>query len=950
MRIKNKWIDGNSNDMNCLTLRERKVVDRKIKNFELDMAQGSFGSVRDQKVKWFRTVFDCPDIMQDSKCSYLLFDFGYMHYLREVEFYLNGTLIGSNINSCVETKYLVPSELINKSDNSLIALIIKDDTLYIWPDMNGLEKIKPGEKQKLKDMLPGNIDIMDTNTAGRIMSIDNTEYGLGIMLSSGLNVRIIMWQDNIIRITYENDCEQILNPLADDICLEGLKQNLNPCRQYNVVEKEEKYSVHCNGITVDLYKDSFGIRVYDKNKKPFFNSTEILSDGVAGLNIELMEQEHIFGLGENSTPTMDKRGRREYIWVSHDFVKCDIPVPFYISTGGYGLYLNNSYHSVFDMGNLYKDKALVWAMGGKLDYFIIYGPDPKKIVSSFTAITGRPKLPPGWAFGYWQSITARKTQYELINRMEKFKEEEIPVDVLHIDPHWLDKVTDIKWSKKRYPDPKRLLKYLKENNIRLSLWTSPFVNSNSCHYNECSQKGYLLKDENGNSLKTYWWMGIDSGIIDFTNPDAVRWRRDILKPLIDIGVDVFKIDGGDGYELPSNSKNADGRQGHEFHNLYPLYFARVTYDILQKERPDERVIVWARTGFTGSGRYPCTWGGDQFADFSGTRVLIKAGQAAGLAGIPFWSPDVGGFARCKGTTEEFYIRSFQWGLLAPLSRAHGSDNEPWSFGKRAQVIIKKFIKLRYRLLPYIYSYAHYAARTGIPVMRAMFLEYPCDKESYVNDYQYFLGDYLMVAPVYEESKSNDLTSIRDIYLPEGEWTDFWTGETLEGGESIKYKADITIIPLFVRSGAILPMWPLCGNIAEFNEDELQLHIYPSEEETGFTLYNDDGISLSYCDGEYQTIDVTTQYKDNTVNVIIEPASGKFTGMKESIRITLIIHGLRGLESAVIYSLKPSGARTCTKKIEYKKSEEQSNYCVQAVTEFTYYKANGARICLEKKPM
>lgn len=473
-------------------------------------------------------------------------------------------------------------------------------------------------------------------------------------------------------------------------------------------------------------------------------------------------------------------------------------------------------------------------------------------------------------------------------KVERFAKHQIPLDVISIDPGWQNDYCDWRWNKADFPSESDFMEMLRKNHMHLMLWSSPFVKKSCANYVAGAEKGMFLKDENCKILSSLWWKDYESGIVDFTNPEAAEWWLAQCKPLIKAGVDVFKIDGGDGGEIPADAKNYQGLEGREIHNLYPLFFAKAFYEGLQKERPRKRVMVWERTGFAGSGKYPCTWGGDQPADFTGTEVLIKGGQQAGLCGIHYWAPDVGGFAKNNRTSEEFFIRSYQWGSLAPMSRGHGNKTEPYEYGERALGIVRNYIQLRYRLLPYIYSCAYESMSNSVPMMRAMMLEYPEDPECWNIPYQFFIGSSILAAPVHQSGDPETLAVTEDIYLPEGSYIDFWTEQEYEGPCHISYEAAIHILPLFIKKGSIIPMLSSALHTREYDGKTYELHLYPALQESVFLLYYDDGESLEYENGMYDMIEIKTVIQEDKVRLRLETLNDSMEF--RTIQFQVFIHG------------------------------------------------------------
>ncbi len=616
--------------------------------------------------------------------------------------------------------------------------------------------------------------------------------------------------------------------------------------------------------------------------------------------------EHFLGLGEPG-PHVDRRGHQQHLWVIHSYAAEDIPLPFLISSAGYGLFFCNSFDGRFDVAASQPDLVQFSATGGEVDYFLTVSPQPAAAISAYTGLTGRSPLPPRWAFGYWQSRAGHGNQAWVKETVERLRRDGFPLDVIHVDG-WSD-LLRISFSPRLYPDPAELIRWMAQRGVKLCVWETPFVRPETQDFQEGLDGGFFARREDGDLYTVSTWVGKTLGLVDYLSPAACRWRQQKHFPLLEMGVAVFKTDGGDTREVPADAVFHGGYTGHEVHNLYPLLFNRCVYEGQQQARPGLRVINWTRTGYAGIQRYPCTWGGDELSTFEGGRTLIRAGINAGVGGIAFWSHDLGGFA--DGRTMEYYVRSCQWGFLSPLSRVHGIGdnadnaivgNEPWVFGPEAEDIVRRYVRLRYRLLPYLYSHAIHAWRTGVPIMRALPLESPDDPRTYACDYEYLLGRDLLVAPIYEESGREDLTATRAVYLPAGAWYDFWTDQVHHGPAEITYEAPFDTLPLFVRAGAVLPCGPDVDFIAGPPEPELTLEVYAGADGS-FDLLEDDGVTLKYRDGETATTRLELYdgraQGETSLSLAVHAPRGRYEGMVSSRPVTFRFHGVGGAATATV---------------------------------------------------
>ncbi len=842
-----------------LSDKEREAISSLIGEEKRNMDTGGTLGER-EAISTYICRFEATPIESD---GFSFVDLGVTGYINKIKFFLNGVEIGQTVSRHIEMGYVVENSLIKES-NTLICAVISGVDTDLWIKGKGQIHYIPDSFKGFEYEMPSQITISVLKTLPSACNV-TLEGNRVTIKTDGATALCDFFEGDIVRFRL---CTAESHLLVNSLCLEGMEERLAPNTDISLSEEDAQIIVKSGRLEIVINKSPLNLIAYRDGKKLFEQlALPLMGDTVRGMAINLSDDEDIYGLGEGAFPTMNKRGIREDIWVRHEWITCDIPLPYYISSNGYGFYLNNSYHSFFDMGAINSDKAIIWSLGGELDYFIMLADTPKKIVADYCRITGTTKLPPLWAFGFYQSKTGLDSTQLIAEKIQKFHNANIPLDVICIDPAWERGLNDLQWNLDWFPSSEEFSKLLKDNNLHLMLWTSPFVTKPSSNYAEGDEKGMYLKDENGKTMPVWWWKDYESGIVDFTTPKAGEWWQQWLNDRMDDGAEIFKIDGGDSESVPSNAFNNDGRSAKEFHNLYPVYYAKSVYEGMQAHAPNKRVMTWERTGFVGSGRYPATWGGDQSADFEGSRVLIKGGQQAGLAGIFYWSPDVGGFGFNDKTNAEFFIRSYQWGAFCPLCRAHGNKAEPFDFGEKAQAIAGEFLRIRYRLLPYFYSMGYKAWLENLPVTRAMYLEYPDDKECRTLDYQYFVGDSIMLAPIFKEEGREDMSTEREIYFAD-DFIDFWTEQTYHKGEKVNFHVDIERSPVFIKRGSIIPMIDTVMNTTEYKGDSYHIHLYPSENETELTIYYDDGLTLDYQKGIYNATKLTCSLKSEGVALSI----------------------------------------------------------------------------------
>ncbi|MGX4654417.1 TIM-barrel domain-containing protein [Micromonospora sp. SCSIO 07396] len=530
--------------------------------------------------------------------------------------------------------------------------------------------------------------------------------------------------------------------------------------------------------------------------------------------------ERFVGFGEKFTP-LDKRGQRALMWNYDAFGgesdRSHKNVPFYLSDRGYGVLVDSGMPVEFDMCQSTHSAVQILVPDDLLDYYVLAGPTPVEVLDRFDELTSRPYLPPKWAFGAWiSSGFYPDSQQRVLERARRIRDRDIPCDVLHLDCYWqvAGRWSELRWDDEAFPDPAGMLATLTGQGFRVCLWMNPYLMTDSPLYADAARAGYFLRRADGGTYVADVWHGSypASAIVDFTNPDAVDWFRGLLRPLLEQGVAVFKTDFAEG--VPADAVAHNGMTGVELHNVYTLLFNDVVAD-LTGEVAGHRT-VWARSSYLGGQRHSAQWSGDVNATWPGLASTLRGGLSHGLSGVPFWSHDTGGF---HGTPEaDLYVRWTQFGALSPLVRLHGTTSRlPWDFPADTERDAVAALRLRYRLMPYLWSAAVEAARTGAPMMRALLVDTPDDPTAWTTDLQYRLGTDLLVAPVIDPSGR------RAVYLPTGDdWMDAGTGERHGGGRHLRVAVPLHRLPLFVRHGALVPLVPAAGTVGDGPFDDVTL--------------------------------------------------------------------------------------------------------------------------------
>jgi alpha-D-xyloside xylohydrolase len=558
--------------------------------------------------------------------------------------------------------------------------------------------------------------------------------------------------------------------------------------------------------------------------------------------------ECVYGLGERFTAFV-KNGQVVENWNKDGGTGSDQAyksVPFYMTNRGYGVLVNETGPVSFEVASEKVSRVQFSNPGESLEYFVIYGPTPKDILRKLTALTGRPALPPAWSFGLWltTSFTTSYDEATVTSFIEGMKSRDLPLHVFHFDCFWMREFDwcNFQWDPRTFPDPVGLLRRLHDRGLKVCLWINPYIGQRSALFDEAKRQGYLLKKADGSVWQTDLWQpGL--GIVDFTNPGAKAWFAAQLRRLVEMGVDCFKTDFGE--RIPTDVVYHDGSDPVRMHNHYAVLYNETVFSLLEEIRGKGDAMVFARSAHTTAQKFPVHWGGDCYSTFESMAESLRGGLSLGLCGFGFWSHDIGGFEGLPPS--EVYKRWVAFGLMSSHSRLHGSSSYrvPWNYNSEACDVLRFFTKLKCRLMPYLFGAAVEAHRDGVPVMRAMLVEFPGDRACATLERQYMLGSSLLVAPVFTEDGSVE------YYLPEGRWTHLLSGEVQDGGRWHQATHDFLSLPLFVRPGSIVA----------FGHQENK----PDYDFTDSTLFR----AYEIADGAVATCSVPTLHGEPGVNLTVK---------------------------------------------------------------------------------
>ena len=671
-----------------------------------------------------------------------------------------------------------------------------------------------------------------------------------------------------------------------------INEDFDPSYEINVSESASNFEVFTGDLRVMVQKKPLKIDIFDKYQRLVLGDLNAEAYITEGSGVEtrkvLREEENFYGLGEKAGE-LNRRGHAYTMWNSDKpcYSEREDPlyksIPFFMSSNNYGIFFDNTYKTEFDFGKKSDEYFSFSAPDGPFIYYFMYGDDFKEIIRSYTKLTGKPIMPPKWALG-WSQSRGMLTNERLTREIAKeYRERNIPIDIIYQDIGWVDGLQNFEWRKDRYDDPKQMLEDLSEMGIKVIVSQDPVISqATEAQWKEANEKGFLvLDDRTGKAYDMPWPWGGNAGVVDFTKPEVASWWGELQQKPLDDGVKGFWTDMGEPAWSNEESTDRLHMKHHlgmheEIHNVYGLTWDKVVTEQFNQRNPNTRVFQMTRAAYAGMQRYTFGWSGDSgngrdVADgWDNLANQIPVGLSAGMGLIPFWTTDISGY--CGDITDydefaELYVRWLQFGIFNPLSRAHHEGNnavEPWLFGEEAERIAKKSIELKYQLHPYLYTYAREAYDTGMPIMRALVLEYPDDEKTYDAKEEFLFGKEILVAPVVEEGER-----IKQVYLPEGDWFDYNNPQKVyEGEQEIEVDAPLDAIPMFVKAGAIIPKMPVMDYIGQMKNAPMILEIFPSTKASDFTIYEDEGTTNDYKNDEFVTTKVEIGRITSRLNILI----------------------------------------------------------------------------------
>lgn len=757
----------------------------------------------------------------------------------------------------------------------------------------------------------------------RIVDFKQDTDKLYFTTDNGVILQITILRNSAVRFRYATN--HIFEP---DFSYAINKNGLRGYNQLDIEETETEYLIKTIRMTVLVDKKTLRIQISDPEGN-IINEDELgfhwEENYEYGGNIVKMSKitrtgESFYGLGDKATHS-NLKGKRVENWVTDQYAygKDQDPlykaIPFYVGlTDGkaYGIFFDNTFKTHFDFSHEKRHVTSFWADGGEMNYYFIFGPEMEKVVRLYTDLTGTPELPPLWALGYQQSKWSYYPESRVKEVAKQFRDLKIPCDGLYLDIDYMDGFRCFTWDKTLFPDPKRMIAELAEDGFKTVVMIDPGIKVDRDYwiYQEAMENDYFCKRGDGPYMHGKVWPG-ECNFPDFTNPKVREWWAELYKEFMaDLGVHAVWNDMNEPavMEVPSKTAPLDTRHDYDgnltthrkAHNVYGMQMVRATYNGVKKHVYPKRPFVITRAAYAGTQRYACTWTGDNVATWEHLWIANVQMQRMCMSGYSFVGSDIGGFA--EQPDGELFARWIQLGIFHPFCRVHSSgdhgDQEPWSFGDEVTNIVRKYVELRYQLLPYLYTMFYMYSKEGLPMLRSLVLFDQEDHQTHFRTDEFIFGTQILVCPVQEPNAKG-----RRMYIPRGNWYNYWTKEFIIGGLEKWVSADIDMIPLFVKEGAIIPKYPVQQYVGELEITELVLDVYFKDGIENSTVYEDAQDGYDYKKGRYSLRNFKLNGKENEL-LIQQFKDGTFITSYNTFVIKL--HGLPfTIKSVLVDSQKVS---------------------------------------------
>lgn len=771
-------------------------------------------------------------------------------------------------------------------------------------------------------------DVVTTRTPGKLTLLQKNEDGITLFANNDIILKIQLLNPSIIRFRYGIEGE-----LAPDFSYAIDPKFETKNVEFTLVEKKKKLLLQTAQLTICILKNGFQTSILNKKGKVIcedaagFSLKNTLLKGVTQLKLtkKTRKGEHFFGLGDKAC-SLDLRGKKFENWNTDSFAygaESDPlykTIPFYYSLQkgiGYGIFFDNTYRSRFDFGKTKKQQVIFGADGGEMNYYFIYGPQLSQVAEQYAHLTGKPELPPLWALGYHQCRWSYFPENQVKAIADGFRKLQIPCDAIYLDIDYMDGYRCFTWNKKHFPDPKKMIADLKAEGFKTIVMIDPGIKVDKQYavYQSGRKANVFCRRPDGDLLKAPVWPAA-CVFPDFTAPKVRAWWGGLYKGLMkEVGVSGIWNDMNEPAVFEVNRKTFPSNIRHDHdgqpcshkkaHNIYGLQMTRASYDGMKKQQPEKRPFLLTRATYSGGQRYASVWTGDNVASWEHIDIANRQSQRLSISGFSFTGSDIGGFIDIPDG--ELYVRWLQAGIFHPFCRTHSMGNnvdggasvnpdkveeiaktfnteqEPWSFGQKYTDIARQTIELRYRLLPYLYTAFWKNCTQGTPILQPLSFYDQNDAIACKTEHSFMVGDSLLVAPVTKPDKRK-----QKVYLPKGEWYNYWTDDFYKGGKTHKVKAPLAQVPIFIKAGAIVPHFPVMQYVGEKAIEELTLHIFFKKGKTTSILYEDAGEGYGYENGDFILKTFTLTGTPDSLK-IEQTAEGEF--LPDYLQYKIVLHGL-----------------------------------------------------------
>ena len=740
----------------------------------------------------------------------------------------------------------------------------------------------------------------------KIVSYEHEGDSIFFNTDNKVILKVTILRDSLIRFRFTTK-----GYFSNDFSYAIDKTQLHGYNFLEVTEEETYFQIRTSKVKCKIQKADLRLSIYD------LNDFLILEDELGfhweesyeyGGNIVKMSKyakdgECYYGLGDKATQ-MNLKGKRveNFATDQYAYQKDQEPlykvVPFYIglhNKQSYGIFFDNTFRTFFDFCQERRNVTSFWAEGGEMNYYFVYGPQMQDVVTTYTDLTGKPELPPLWVLGYHQCKWSYYPESKVKEITSKFRQLHIPCDAIYLDIDYMDGFRCFTWNKNYFPDPKRMVSELAEDGFKTIVIIDPGIKIDKDYwvYKEALEKDYFCKRADGPYMKGKVWPG-ECNFPDYTNPVVREWWAGLFKELIaDIGVKGVWNDMNEPavMEVPNKTFPMDVRHIYDgnpcshrkAHNIYGTQMARATYHGVKRFAYPKRPFVITRSAYAGAQRYTSSWTGDNVATWEHLWIANIQVQRLSISGMGFTGSDIGGFA--EQPTGELYARWIQLGVFHPFCRTHSSgdhgNQEPWAFDEEVINITRKFVSLRYQLLPYLYTMFWQYIEEGVPMLKPLVYYDQDDTQTHYRNDEFIFGNQILVCPILEPNAVG-----RRMYIPRGEWYNYWTNELFIGGKEIWIDTKFDEIPVFVKAGAIIPKYPVQQYVGELEFDELTLDVYYKNGKEQSAVYEDAQDGYDYKKGRYSYLSLRNIGKEKELIIQLHK-EGKYITPYSKYKINLI---------------------------------------------------------------